>query len=86
MFLCCLYINDFDNIINNAINKNSLYEMIILTLTEICEQNKTLKNLININFYTPDIYFKIFLEKNSSVSAKKIFFFKEKYLPMIISL
>ena len=78
MFLCCLYINDFDNIINNAINKNSLYEMIILTLTEICEQNKTLKNLININFYTPDIYFKIFLEKNSFGFSQKNIFFQGK--------
>ena len=65
MFLCCLYINDIESIHNNSINKSSLYEMVILTLTEICEQNKFLKNLININFYTPDIYFKIFLEKNS---------------------
>ena len=78
MFLCCLYINDFDNIINNAINKNSLYEMIILTLTEICEQSKTLKNLININFYTPDIYFKIFLEKNSFGFSQKNIFFQGK--------
>ena len=65
MFLCCLYINDIESILDNTINKSSLYEMIILTLTEMCEQNKNLKNLININFYTPDIYFKIFLEKNS---------------------
>ena len=49
--------------------------MIVLTLTEICEQNKTLKNLININYYTPDIYFKIFLEKNSfGFSQKNIFY------------
>ena len=65
MFLCCLYINDIESIYNNTINKSSLYEMVILTLTELCEQNKYLKNLININYYTPDIYFKIFLEKNS---------------------
>lgn len=65
MFLCCLYVNDIESIYNNTINKSSLYEMIILTLTELCEQNKYLKNLININYYTPDIYFKIFLEKNS---------------------
>jgi galactokinase len=65
MFLCCLYINDMESIVNNSINKSSLYEMVVLTLTEICEQNKKLRDLININFYTPDIYFKIFLEKNS---------------------
>ena len=53
--------------------------MIVLTLTEICEQNKTLKNLININYYTPDIYFKIFLEKNSFGFSQKIFFIKVKY-------
>lgn len=64
-FLCCLYINDFESIINNSINKFSFYEMAILTLTEICEKNKYLRNSINMNFYTPDVYFKIFLEKNS---------------------
>ena len=75
MFLCSLFINDIDNIINNSINKNSLYEMVIFTLTEICEQNKNLKNLINIDFYTPDIYFKIFLEKNNlGFSQKNIFY------------
>lgn len=78
MFLCCLYINDIDNILNNSINKSSLYEMIILTLTEICEQNKTLKNLININYYTPDIYFKIFLEKNSFGFSQKNIFYQGK--------
>ena len=65
MFLCCLYINDMESILNNSINKSSLYDMVILTLTEICEQNKTLRNIININYYSPDIYYKIFLEKNS---------------------
>ena len=65
MFLCCLYINDFESIVNNSINKSSFYEIVILTLTEICEQNIFLRNLININYYTPDVYFKIFLEKNS---------------------
>ena len=78
MFLCCLYINDIDNILNNSINKSSLYEMIVLTLTEICEQNKTLKNLININYYTPDIYFKIFLEKNSFGFSQKNIFYQGK--------
>jgi galactokinase len=52
--------------------------MIILTLTEICEQNKTLKNLININFYTPDIYFKIFLEKNNFGFSQKNIFYQGK--------
>ena len=37
MFLCCLYINDIESIYNNTINKSSLYEMVILTLTELCE-------------------------------------------------
>ena len=78
MFLCCIYINDIDSIINNSINKSSLYEMIVLTLTEICEQNKILKNLININFYTPDIYFKIFLEKNSFGFSQKNIFYQGK--------
>ena len=78
MFLCCLYNNDIDNILNNSINKSSLYEMIVLTLTEICEQNKTLKNLININYYTPDIYFKIFLEKNSFGFSQKNIFYQGK--------
>ena len=78
MFLCSLYINDIDNILNNSINKNSLYEMIIFTLTEICEQNKYLKNLININFYTPDIYFKIFLENNSFGFNQKNIFYQGK--------
>ena len=78
LFLCSLYINDIDNIMNNSINKNSLFEMVILTLTELCEQNKTLKNLININFYTPDIYFKIFLEKNSLGFSQKNIFFQGK--------
>ena len=78
MFLCCLYINDIDNILNNSINKSSLYEMIVLTLTEICEQNKILKNLININYYTPDIYFKIFLEKNSFGFSQKNIFYQGK--------
>ena len=78
MFLCCLYINDIDNILNNSINKSSLYEMIVLTLTEICEQNKTLKNLININYYTPNIYFKIFLEKNSFGFSQKNIFYQGK--------
>ena len=78
MFLCCLYINDIDNILNNSINKSSLYEMIVLTLTEICEQNKTLKNLININYYTPDIYFKIFLVKNSFGFSQKNIFYQGK--------
>ena len=78
MFLCCLYINDIDNILNNSINKSSLYEMIVLTFTEICEQNKTLKNLININYYTPDIYFKIFLEKNSFGFSQKNIFYQGK--------
>ena len=65
MFLCCLYINDFKSINNNSINKYTLYEMVILSLIEICEQNKYLRNLINVNYYTPDVYFKIFLEKNN---------------------
>ena len=65
MFLCCLYINDLESILKNTINKSSLYEMVILTLTEIFEKNNNLRNLLNINFYLPDIYFKIFLEKNS---------------------
>ena len=65
MFLCCFYINDLESIVKKTINKFSLYEMTILTLTELCEQNKVLKNLIDINYYTPNIYFKIFLEKNS---------------------
>ena len=78
MFLCSLYINDIDNILNNSINKNSLYEMIIFTLTEICEQNKYLKNLINVNFYTPDIYFKIFLENNSFGFNQKNIFYQGK--------
>ena len=60
IYLCCFYINDIDSILKNSINKSSLYEMIILTLTELCEQNKTLKNLININYYIPDIYLKYF--------------------------
>ena len=64
MFLCCLFINDMESIMNNSINKTSLYEMITLTLTEICEKNMNLKKTLNINFYNPDIYFKIFLERN----------------------
>ena len=78
MFLCSLYINDFDDILNNNFNKNSLYEMIILALTEICEKNNFLKNLINLDFYIPDIYFKIFLEKNSIGINQKNLFFQEK--------
>ena len=78
MFLCSIFINDIDSIINNSINKNTLYEIVILTLTEICEQNKSLKNLININFYSPDIYFKIFLEKNSFGFSQKNIFFQGK--------
>ena len=78
MFLCSLYINDIDSIINNSLNKSSLYEMVILTLTEICEQNKTLKNLIDINFYSPDIYFKIFLEKNNFGFSQKNIFYQGK--------
>ena len=64
MFLCCLFINDIESIMNNSINKTSLYEMVTLTLTEICEKNMNLKKKLNINFYNPDIYFKIFLERN----------------------
>ena len=78
MFLCSLYINDIDSIINNSLNKSSLYEMVNLTLTEICEQNKTLKNLIDINFYSPDIYFKIFLEKNNFGFSQKNIFYQGK--------
>ena len=78
MFLCSLFINDIDSIINNSINKNTLYEIVILTLTEICEQNKSLKNLININFYSPDIYFKIFLEKNNFGFSQKNIFYQGK--------
>ena len=78
MFLCCLCINDIDSILNNSINKNSFYEMIVFTLTEICEQNKTLKNLIDINYYTPDIYFKINLEKNSLGFSQKNIFYQGK--------
>ena len=78
MFLCSLFINDLDSIINNSINKNTLYEIVILTLTEICEQNKTLKNLININFYSPDIYFKIFLERNNFGFSQKNIFYQGK--------
>ena len=75
MFLCSFFINDINNIINNSLNKNSLYEMVIFTLTEILEQNKPLKNIINIDYYTPDIYFKIFLEKNNfGFSQKNIFY------------
>ena len=65
MFLCSLYINDIESILKNSINKSTLYEMIILTLTEICEKNKKIGKLIDINYYTPNIYFKIFLERNS---------------------
>jgi len=78
MFLCSLYINDINSIINNSLNKSSLYEMVNLTLTEICEQNKTLKNLIDINFYSPDIYFKIFLEKNNFGFSQKNIFYQGK--------
>ena len=78
MFLCSLYINDIDSIINNSLNKSSLYEMVNLTLTEICEQNKILKNLIDINFYSPDIYFKIFLEKNNFGFSQKNIFYQGK--------
>ena len=60
IFLSCIYVNDKESIVKKKITKTNLYEMIVLSLTEICEQN-SLSNKININYYTPDIYFKIFL-------------------------
>ena len=64
IFLSCIYVNDKESIVKKKITKTNLYEMIVLSLTEICEQN-SLSNKININYYTPDIYFKIFLKKNN---------------------
>ena len=57
MFISALYNNDKESFKKNIINKNTIYEMCILSLNEL--------NSIDMSYYSSYIYFKLFLKKNN---------------------
>ena len=55
MFISALYNNDKESFKKNIINKDTIYEMCILSLNEL--------NSIDMSYYSSYIYFKLFLKK-----------------------